>query len=300
MNKSNIVEVTNLFDLKQIMQSCMTVILGFTVPVTPDDAKVMVRKFLKRKAEKFPLITFVYMEVSDQDRQTLNILRGTIDQYPKIYHIRQGNDVLVNVQAANIKTINKSFDEVEKYYIEDMKNFRNNIKNKNKALVSNDQDRNPGTRTGGPVAKGTRTGGPVAKGTRTGGPVAKGTRTGVPVAKGTRTGVPVAQGTDDSDVDLSSNDGVQDNDKNNKNPVTNENTGQNQQTVPDIPDPVLEKKKNIEKLILLNKTYNDMQMDLARNIAKRKKIENKIEIKNSKNKKNDDGKEYRKNIRKNK
>ena len=62
-------------------------------------------------------------------------------------------------------------------------------------------------------------------------------------------------------------------------------------------DPIIEKKKNMEKLILLNKKRDDMKIDLVKEITKRKKIEVKLEKKTNENK-NDEDKNYRKNLRK--
>ena len=191
MSKSNIIEVTKLSDLKNIMESRLTVILGFTTPYTANKLKIIIRRFLKRKSEIFPLITFIYMEVSDTDRSSLNILKGEPSDYPKIYHIRGGNNILVSVQSATEETLNESFEAAEPFYIKEM----------NVSLE------------------------------------------------------------DDS-----------------------------------IKEKTLENKKNLEKLVLLNKMCDDIKLNTIKDIASRKKIE----YVNDKEKETnmDDGKEYRKNIRK--
>jgi hypothetical protein len=122
---SNIFEVKNLEDLKTLMESNITVILGLTCNSTDSKTKVMIRKFLKRKSEKFSLITFIYMNVSEEYRQkgSLNILKG--DNYPKVYHIRNSNQVLVSVEDADYEGIYESFNQVEKYYLQEMKEFKN-------------------------------------------------------------------------------------------------------------------------------------------------------------------------------
>lgn len=271
MSRSNILEVTNLSVLKEIMESCVTVILGFTTPETPKDLKVLIRKFLKRKAERFPLITFVYMEVSDRDRQTLNILRGEPKDYPKIYHIRGGNNILVAVESADEEKINESFAAAEQFYVKEMKAFQKKIKEEN--------------------------------------------------TKGNTSDTPISdKRDDDDDFEIS----ISDEDKpknpitkssqkqNNKQPeqdeqdVENSQNGQNKQNSMAIQpeesltqlNPVMEKKKNLEKLVLLNKTSDNMKLDLIKNVAKRKKLESVVEKKKEEEKKVDDGKEYRKSVRK--
>lgn len=120
---TNIFEVKKLNDLKSIMQTCVTVIVGFTLPETPRETKIMIRKFLKNKAKIFKLITFIYMEVTDEDRNTLSILKGDKSEFPKIFHIRDGNKIFVSVNSADQESIYQSFSEVENYYLEEMNNL---------------------------------------------------------------------------------------------------------------------------------------------------------------------------------
>ena len=122
---SNIFEVKNLEDLKTLMESNITVILGLTCCSTDTKTKVMIRKFLKRKSEKFTLITFIYMDVSEEHKNngSLNILKG--DNYPKVYHIRNNNQVLVSVEDADYEGVYESFSQVEKYYLKEMEDFKN-------------------------------------------------------------------------------------------------------------------------------------------------------------------------------
>ena len=123
MSRTNILEVVNLQDLKSIMMSHVTVVLGLTIASTSTADKIMIRKFLKRKAERLPLVTFVYMEVQDGDRGTINVLKGDNATYPKMYHIRGGNNILVSVDAMNQESMYESFSEAEPHYIEEMKNI---------------------------------------------------------------------------------------------------------------------------------------------------------------------------------
>ena len=75
MSKSNIIEVTNLRDLKTVMMSHVTVVLGLTVPSVHSSLKCMIRKFLKRKSESIILalgyiISFV-IKAFQESRQAL-------------------------------------------------------------------------------------------------------------------------------------------------------------------------------------------------------------------------------------
>ena len=142
MSKSNIIEVKKLSVLKEIMETRLTVILGFTIPHTPDKMKIIIRRFLKRKSEIFPLITFIYMEVLDNDRSSLNILKGEPEDYPKIYHIRGGNNILVSVQAATEETLNESFEAAEPFYLKEMNEKENNSEEETKKNLEQDKKKN--------------------------------------------------------------------------------------------------------------------------------------------------------------
>ena len=49
--QQNIMQITNLVDLKYIMSSCVTVIVAFTTPVTSNDLRIFIRTFLKEKSK---------------------------------------------------------------------------------------------------------------------------------------------------------------------------------------------------------------------------------------------------------
>lgn len=293
------------------MSSCITVIAGFTTPTTPQDLKVFIRKFLKRKSEQFPLITFVYMEVSDSDRNTLNILRGNLSDYPRIYHIRGGNNIMVAVDSANEETITESFKQVEKLYIDEMKAFRQHMKNKTKnnnnphinnddekiescddndKLISDDSDDVNNKPVVQPSKKQVNSKQVQVKNITT-----KNIPNNNPK---TQKNVPRMNNDEEEEYHLVSNDQAPTN-QNQSDPVS-ENQNQSDPVLENQnqSDPILEKKKNLEKLVLLNKKCNEMKLGMVKEIARRKKIEGTIDKKNEAEKKNDDGKEYRKSLRK--
>jgi hypothetical protein len=258
MSVPNIMEIMRISDLKKIMSTCETVIMGFTVSETPTGLKNIIRKFLKRKAEIFRLITFVYMEVSETDRRVLNILSGSDETFPKIYHIRNGEDILVSVQAANAESIVESFKAVEKYYINEMKDFQKQFsemkKKRNPSLSQDnaseqDQEREQEQKEEPDDAK----------------------------------------NTSESDQEKQKEETIDDQTKMN---AMNMNENENLQESKE--DPFLNKKMNLEKLVHVNKTYDDMKINLLRDITKRKKIECKNNEKKESEKKKDDGAEYRK------
>jgi len=134
MSMDNIWEVTNIIDLASLLRSRLTVILGLVLPLTPDSDKVMIRKFLKEKSKKFKHITFVYMIVPKESMGKLGIINQDPETFPLIYHIRDGNNILVAVERADVESVYGSFKEVEEYYINEIKEINKSTKNIKKSL----------------------------------------------------------------------------------------------------------------------------------------------------------------------
>ena len=253
MSGSNILQVTDLKDLKEIMESCVTVILGFTTPKTPTDLKIFIRKFLKRKAEKFPFITFVYMEVSDSDRQSLNILRADHSMFPKIYHIRNGNTILVQVDAATEETIVESFASAEQFYIDEMREIQKKIKEKSLKNTKKEIDSSD-------------------------------TEISIKVSDKSDNNKLSKKNNKSLKTNISGQKQSQDQIQNqSQDQIQNQSQAliqpQTQNQTQDLTDPSVAKKINLEKLVLLNKKADDLKIDLVKNISQRKKLENKIEKK---------------------
>lgn len=125
MSNRNIHQVTDFSQLKKIVSENLTVIIGMVCPTTPIESKVMIKKFLKRKSELYPLIHFVFIDLTEKQIQTtrLEIVSDDYDDYPLIYHIRDGNKVLCRVESADPETTYESFDEVAPYYRKEMEEF---------------------------------------------------------------------------------------------------------------------------------------------------------------------------------
>ena len=296
-NRQNIMEITNLIDLKFIMGSCVTVIAGFTTPSTSKNLKIFIRKFLKRKAEQFPLITFVYMEVSDADRNTLNILKGSLSDYPRIYHIRGGNNITVEVKTANEETITESFKQVEMFYIDEMKAFQQHMKNKSKSdyKINNDNESDEKIDSADQITSDDFDDDNDNDNDNDGKHVSPKTQIKKITTKNNQK--PPSHNINNKNKTNNNKQIDSDQNDNNISADVEEKHVQTPQTQPK-PDPALEKKKNLEKLVLLNKKCDELKLDMVREIAKRKKIEIALDKKNDEEKKDDGGKEYRKSLRK--
>jgi len=83
------------------------------------DKKTILKQFLDEKSEFYPQIIFVYMEFSDKEyneSNRLNIFPLRVSEYPLLYHIIDGNNILVAVTQVDNESLNESFDSVKHIY----------------------------------------------------------------------------------------------------------------------------------------------------------------------------------------
>jgi len=145
MSNRNIHQIRDFLDLKNIVSANLTVVIGMTCPASTASSKVMIKKFLKRKAELYPLIQFVYMDLTAEQIKTtkLEIVVKDYDAYPLIYHIRDGNKILCTVTGATDDLAYGSFNELSQYYKKDMEEFNRKVQSvkSDKAGKSNKADK---------------------------------------------------------------------------------------------------------------------------------------------------------------
>jgi hypothetical protein len=139
MSSKNIRQVADFSQLKIVVSENLTVVIGMVCPVSSTESKVMIKKFLKRKAELYPLIQFVYMELTENQIETtkIGLVSSDYDMYPLIYHIRDGNKILCEVERADIESTYESFDAIKPHYEREMQEFKRSIKNKKAKVVIN-------------------------------------------------------------------------------------------------------------------------------------------------------------------
>jgi hypothetical protein len=138
MANRNIHQITDFSQLKKIVSKNLTVVIGMICSTTSNESKIMVKKFLKRKAELFPLVQFVFINLSDEQIQhtKLEIVSDDYDLYPLIYHIRDGNKIACKVENADYESTYGSFNQIAPYYTKDMEHYTQTLKAK-KAKKSN-------------------------------------------------------------------------------------------------------------------------------------------------------------------
>lgn len=129
---NNIHQVVDFTQLKTIVSSNPTVVLGLVCPTTSKSDKIMIKKFLKRKSEIYSLIQFVYFDLtkSDIENTGLEIVYKDYDAYPLVYHIRDHNKIACEVVCATIDSLKESFEALEPYYIKDQEKANSKIEPK--------------------------------------------------------------------------------------------------------------------------------------------------------------------------
>lgn len=144
MANRNIHQVADFAQLKTIVNSNMTVIIGFVCSSTSKKDRVMIRKFLKSKSKKFPMIHFVYMILTDEQIQQtrLGLIAKDYNDYPLVYHIRGGNNISCKIAGATVEDVYESFGQLEPYYLRDMELYEEARAKQAKYNQQNQQDSN--------------------------------------------------------------------------------------------------------------------------------------------------------------
>lgn len=101
------------------------IVLTMVLLNTEEDLKKDIRRFIKRKSEKYPNIIFLYYAVRDDDFGRISIISKNKKEYPKMCHIYNVTDLLVEVSGIdNVEILKSSFKKLNNYY----KNFKEDAK----------------------------------------------------------------------------------------------------------------------------------------------------------------------------
>lgn len=130
MSNKNIYQVTDFSQLKLIVSKNLTVIIGMLCPSNTKEDMFMIKKFLKSKAKLYPLIQFIYMNLTEkqikENKQKLSLISDDYDDYPMIYHVRDGNKILCSAKGVDTEIAYESFASIAPYYHNDMEEFKRN------------------------------------------------------------------------------------------------------------------------------------------------------------------------------
>lgn len=115
------------------------IVLSLVVKNTPSDIRSTIKKFIKRKAEVFPNVMFLFYTVQAQDVGKINFLKGTLDSYPMMCYIKtSSNEVMTYVEGVDgVDALDECWNIVENHFITNLKNREQNKQNKTSEKSSN-------------------------------------------------------------------------------------------------------------------------------------------------------------------
>ena len=128
----NIWEVVCVSDLIKILKDSplQFVIVGLVLESTPKSIQTEIKRFLKDKAKVFPNMKFLYYKASTKDLGRISLLDKDESQYPYVYHIFDVSNIFIKVTCANKQTIYEAFKAGEQYYVDNLKKYREEKKEK--------------------------------------------------------------------------------------------------------------------------------------------------------------------------
>lgn len=125
-NIQNLWQVVNYDDLLYFLRNGQGkfIVLSIVLIDTNDKIKSMIKKFIKRKSVSFPNVTFLYYpKRKDDTARKLSLLKGNNNEFPKMCHIYNVEELLLEVSTVDcIEILDESFKKLEPYYIRDLKN----------------------------------------------------------------------------------------------------------------------------------------------------------------------------------
>ncbi len=243
---NNLWEIIKFDDLVYLLRNAEKkfVVLSIITEDTDESTKKMIKVFVKEKSKIYPKVTFLFYKAKKQDFGRLQpMFDKDIEKYPKLFHIWDVKEILTGVLAIDNKEImEKSFEDFNNVYmtgtLPTLKKETNNTQESEKYCEYNNEDN---------------------------------------------------EDNEDNEYNEDNEDN-EDNDKNmeknknyvkkNLNPKQNINPNLNpKQQIPppqiqqQYKDPVMEKKKFIEKIQLLRKKQEESTLDFLNEFKKRKEEE---------------------------
>lgn len=117
----NLFQIVNMDDLLYFLRGGKDklITLSLVLLTTDESIKRMIKKFVKRKSEQYPGVTFLYYAVRKQDFNKISFLTDDLSEYPKMCHIFNITELLMEVRTIdNIDILNRSFQhpDIAAYY----------------------------------------------------------------------------------------------------------------------------------------------------------------------------------------
>jgi len=112
----NIWQVDMFSDLVNFLKngSKKFIVLSLVLPNTKSDIRSCIKKFIKRKAEIFPNVTFLFYTVQPQDFNKISFIKNDINVYPKMCYIYNITEMEVEVESIDCyDVLEESFEAIE-------------------------------------------------------------------------------------------------------------------------------------------------------------------------------------------
>lgn len=143
----NIWQVDAFNDLVGFLKNTTTdyIVLSLIINSTKPDMRALIKKFIKRKAEIFPNVMFLFYTVQPEDINKISFIKGTKDSYPMMCHIKtSSNEVMTFVEGIDgIEPLDDCWSIVEPHFIANFKKYKQlqnpNTNQTNQQPLQNDQ-----------------------------------------------------------------------------------------------------------------------------------------------------------------
>ena len=112
---NNLWEVAQVIDVIRILKESQNkfVILFIVLDSTPESMRVFMRKFLKYKSKVYPNMTFLFYKASHKDLGKSILFKKDPSKYPYAYYIWNSDDIYIEIANANEESILKTFERGE-------------------------------------------------------------------------------------------------------------------------------------------------------------------------------------------
>lgn len=141
---NNLWEVKKLDDLRHLLlnETSRPIILLVTPDFCDDKTKSLLRKYIKIQTRKFTDMLFLYFTSNKDDHGKLNpILSNDINEYPKIFCIKDSRNILMHVSRAdNTEILNEFFNLLNEQYQNIIEYTVNNDTSNNETTNNNNNN----------------------------------------------------------------------------------------------------------------------------------------------------------------
>ena len=119
MSQNNLLQVVTMDDLLYLLGNGKNkiIVLSLVLPKSDETIKKKIKKFIKKKSEIYNSVLFLYYIVKNEDFDKISLITKNKLEYPKMCHIYNKTDLLLEVASIdNIEILESSFQKVDTHY----------------------------------------------------------------------------------------------------------------------------------------------------------------------------------------